>query len=223
MPNWGFQPEGSSDRCKLLLCHLQVVWTSKSGHVVRMPVSVNFKVVLAPAVIAPVNRQPSFTYDFGIRTQGPSTVAVMSTPLQAAQVMDIEISARKDSPTPYGMYQLEVPADLDFFAFGFFLSYDLFYVVTLYLLDNGFKVIAGPSRINHNGDMFIEARDLAAGSYLIFAELTYFDSSVPPPPPFNASINFWQLNYKAPGSAGGLMSVSPTQWLLISRVLDDSA
>jgi len=193
----------------LLLCHLQVVWTSKSGHVVRIPVAVNFKAVLAPAVIAPVNRQPSFTYDFGIRTQGPSSVSVMSTPLQAAQVIDIEISLPEDSDVPHGLYNLEVAADLDFFAAGSFWSYDLVDFVTLYLLDNDFYVVAGPSRENHNRDNVIEARDLAAGSYWIYAELTNFDSSRPAPPPFNASINFWQLSYKAPGSAGGLMSVSP--------------
>jgi len=169
---------------------MQVVWTSKSGHVVRVPVSVNFKAVLAPAVIAPVNRQPSFTYDFGIRTQGPSSVAVMSTPLQAAQVIDMDISAKEGSDKPYDLYELQVAADLDFFAAGSFLSelpvvvidLSLLDIVTLSLLDSDGKVVAGPSRLNHNGDMFIETRDLAAGTYYIFAESKNYNPSRPAPP-----------------------------------------
>jgi len=152
-------------------------------------VSVNFKAVLAPAVIAPVNRQPSFTYDFGIRKQGPSSVAVMSTPLQAAQVSNIEVSARADSSTPSGFYKLEVAADLDFFAVGSFWSYDVVEFVTLYLLDSEYNVVAGPSRLNTNWDTIIETRDLAAGSYWIYAEWFTFDWNRPAPPPFNASIN----------------------------------
>lgn len=50
--------------CFRVVLHAQIVWLSDKGHSVRIPVSVNFRAVLAPEVLAPVPTVPDFRYDF---------------------------------------------------------------------------------------------------------------------------------------------------------------
>jgi hypothetical protein len=45
---------------RVVPCSAQVVWLSDRGHAVRIPVSVNFRAVLAPEVLAPVPTAPDF-------------------------------------------------------------------------------------------------------------------------------------------------------------------
>lgn len=190
---------------------MQVVWYSNMGHVVRMPVSINFKSVLAPSVIAPVNRLSSFTYSFGIRTPGPAAVTVLSTPLQAAKVVDVVVADSADDPLPHAFYNLTVAAETDFFAVGLFFG-DQPGLLDITLLDSDSSVVAGPSRLDHNLAALLEVQGLAAGTYQIYLESTAYSGAVnikPPPLPFNASLHIWQLDYQDAPSANSLMKVAP--------------
>lgn len=180
------------------------------GHAVRVPIYVNFKAVLAPAVIAPVNRLPSFVYDYGIRTKGPSSVNVTNTPLQAAEVVEVVVAPSKDYPVPSVFYKLVLTERVDFFAAGFFFG-DQAGLLDIALLDSKYKPIVAP-RLDHNLASFLEVEGLDAGTYYVFAEDTRYVGAInvdPPPAPFTALLHMWQLNYKDASSASDLMVVSP--------------
>lgn len=97
--------------------HVQVVWLSDKGHAVRIPVSVNFRAVLAPEVLAPVPKLPDFRYDFGVRTAGPGSVNVYSTGLEPAQVE--EVAMNEDDG---GEFHFEVTSPIPYFAAGTFFG-----------------------------------------------------------------------------------------------------
>ena len=87
------------------------------GHIVRIPVSVNFRAVLAPELIAPpLDASSPFTYDFGLRTAGPSSIAVRTTSIKAAQVETVQCD-------PDGAFFFNVTdSGVDYFAAGVFMG-----------------------------------------------------------------------------------------------------
>lgn len=168
------------------------------GHVVRIPVSVNFKAVLAPTVVAPVANLSTFAYDYGIRTPGPSHINVRSTPLQAADVIEVLFNK-----TDFEYTAIILPeGGFDFFALGLFPG-DQPALLDITLIDIQGKIVAGPTRLDSRFTSFLEAKGLAEGIYFVLlrAFQIYY-------PIFTAKLNVWGLSYQETPDPQGLMQVT---------------
>jgi len=182
----------------------QVVWFSDKDHMVRIPVSVNFRAVLAPEVIDPVPTQSGFSFDYGIRTAVGSAAAVTirSTGLQPAQVVSI-------TPVDYYTdFYVSLERHVDYFAVGLFYGDSDASLPGLYLYrvigDEDPVFVAGPTRMGHQKDILLEVNDLPAGNYVVFmsgGDAWYTSTAV--------QLHLWQLSYQDVQDNSGHMTVSP--------------
>jgi hypothetical protein len=178
---------------------LQVVWSSDNGHNVRIPVSVTFRSVLAPAVIDPVPTQPDFTFHYGIRTAGPATVNIRITGLHTAQVVTVAVPAREI----FAQYDFTLASPVDYFAAGLFVG-DNEALADMYLYNpDTYEVFAWPPRVGHSSDQLLEAHDLPAGNYnlwILLDQQAHQD--------LDLLLHLWELRYDTQG-VNSVMSVSP--------------
>jgi len=175
---------------------------------VRIPVSVNFRAVLAPEVIDPVPTQSGFNFDFGIRTAAESATAVTirSTGLQPAQVESAEVADYFG--LPFSLYSFSVANTVDFFAAGLFLGDNKAVMdISLYQADTG-ELVAGPSSLGHQQDTLLEVKNLPAGNYTVLLYGLSWSKEVFTDPA-GMQLHLWQLSYQDVQDNSGLMTVSP--------------
>jgi hypothetical protein len=163
-------------------------------------VSVTFRAVLAPAVVAPVPTQSDFTFNYGIRTAGPAAVNIRSTGLHPAQFVTVTVPAEEYS----AQYDFTVASPVDYFAAGLFGGENEV-LADMYLYNpDTYDVFAWPPRVGHSSDQLLEAHDLPAGKYTLLLSLDKQATKN-----LNLRLHLWELRYDMQ-DASNLMAVSPS-------------
>lgn len=177
-----------------------MVWSSDSGHIVRIPASVTFRAVLAPNLIDPVPTQPDFTFHYGIRTAGPAAVNICSTGLHPAHVVTVAVPAGDN----FAQYDFTVASPVDYFAAGLFVGDDKA-LVDMYLWNSDTHEYIAWQPWGHLSDPLLETHDLPAGKYAL--EL-YIYSGKDEWQDLDLLLHLWELRYDMQ-DVDSLMSVSP--------------
>jgi hypothetical protein len=181
----------------------QVIWRSTRGHSVRIPIAVKFNDFVAPKVIVPILRLPSFEYRFKIGADASTTVNIKSLGMAAGAVTEVEVeqttSTNLDAPG-VGKVEVTVPEGTSYFAAAIFDSdvprgSDL----DLYIFQG--DTLIGQSTSGSSFESLEAAGGLPAGTYTV-----YIYPAGLPVESVKAYLHIWLL----PATAPDPMQVSPS-------------
>jgi hypothetical protein len=181
----------------------QVIWRSTRGHSVRIPIAVKFNDFVAPSIIVPVQRSPSFQYRFKIGADASTTVNIKSLGMAAANVTElaVEQTTSTDLTAPgVGKAEITVPEGNAFFGAAIFNT-DVPVGVDLDLYIFQGDTLIGFSNSDSSFELLEAADGLPVGTYTVYI----YPASLPMES-VKAYLHIWLL----PAKAQGPMQVTPS-------------